>query len=234
MNWRRHVSCFIEWRGVTSKRSIQSSGGEWHQKEDIATVFHQEEECVTGSASALLGWEEECFDRWVGVILAQITLCMYSDCVCACETWEERKTCDQFTKMTDSFIHFGMHSCLFLLIISSLLPLSLPNENCFTFVVDPLTNYEGYCRTGSALKYSIYKWLVDLHSFVVSTEQLSFLIEDGFYVLLIADMFGVSIRIVRRRMNELGLKSVPLIPPQQTPYAQYSAVADSAQQARPP
>ena len=42
-------------------------------------------------------------------------------------------------------------------------------------------------------------------SFDVSPYQLSFVIENRFSVLQIADMIGVSIRTIRRRMSKFGL-----------------------------
>ncbi len=42
-------------------------------------------------------------------------------------------------------------------------------------------------------------------SYIISHEQLSFLIENGFTVPQISDMIGVSIGTVRRRMVEFGL-----------------------------
>ena len=51
----------------------------------------------------------------------------------------------------------------------------------------------------------------------VSYEQLSFLIENRFSVPQIADMVGVSVRTIRRRMSECGLSI----------QAQYASITDS-------
>ena len=59
--------------------------------------------------------------------------------------------------------------------------------------------------------------LVGRPSFAVTPAQLSFLIETGFSVPQIADMIGVSVRTVRRRMSEFGLSI----------RAQYSTITDS-------
>ena len=42
-------------------------------------------------------------------------------------------------------------------------------------------------------------------SLYISEEQLTFLIESHFSVLQIANMLGVSIRTIRRRMDDYGL-----------------------------
>ena len=59
--------------------------------------------------------------------------------------------------------------------------------------------------------------LVGRPSFAVSHEQLSILIENGFSVPQIADMVGVSVRTIRRRMSEFGLSI----------RAQYSTISDT-------
>ena len=51
----------------------------------------------------------------------------------------------------------------------------------------------------------VYSGLVGRPRFLISEEQLSFLIESRFSVPQISDMLGVSIRTVRRRMTEFGL-----------------------------
>ena len=53
--------------------------------------------------------------------------------------------------------------------------------------------------------------------FQISREQLSYLIESGFSVPQIADMIGVSVRTVRRRMDDYDLSI----------RAQYSVLSDS-------
>lgn len=63
----------------------------------------------------------------------------------------------------------------------------------------------------------VHTGMVGRPSFVVSPEQLSFLIENGFSVPQIADMVGVSVRTVRRGMTEFGLSI----------RAQYSTIIDS-------
>ena len=58
--------------------------------------------------------------------------------------------------------------------------------------------------------------LVGRPCIVISLEQLSYLIENRFSVPQIADMLGVSISTVRRRMTEFGLSIT----------AQYSMLSD--------
>ena len=43
-------------------------------------------------------------------------------------------------------------------------------------------------------------------AFIITAEQLSFLLEQGFTVLVISEMLGVGKRTVERRMSELNLK----------------------------
>ena len=59
--------------------------------------------------------------------------------------------------------------------------------------------------------------LVGRPSFAVYPEQLLFLIEIGFSVPQMADMIGVSVRTIRRRMSDFGLAI----------RAQYSAISDT-------
>ena len=59
--------------------------------------------------------------------------------------------------------------------------------------------------------------LVGRPCFQIPREQLSYLIENGFSVPQIADMIGVSVRTVRRRMDDYDLSI----------RAQYSALSDS-------
>ena len=65
------------------------------------------------------------------------------------------------------------------------------------------------------MQFSLFKQelLVDL----ISPNQLSFLIENGFSVPQMADMIGVSVRTVQRRMSEFGLSI----------RAQYSAITNT-------
>ena len=63
----------------------------------------------------------------------------------------------------------------------------------------------------------VHTGLVGRPSFTVSPEQLSFLIENQFSAPQIADMVGVSVRTIRRRMTNFGLSIS----------AQYSTVTDS-------
>ena len=59
--------------------------------------------------------------------------------------------------------------------------------------------------------------LVGRPSFAVSSGQLQYLIENGFSVPQIADLIGVSVRTICRRMSDFGLFI----------RSQYSTVSDS-------
>ena len=69
--------------------------------------------------------------------------------------------------------------------------------------------FEIHSRTASIFCYeflsSVQTGAVGRPSFDVSPDQLTFLIENQFSVPQIADMIGVSVRTIRRRMSEYGL-----------------------------
>ena len=63
-----------------------------------------------------------------------------------------------------------------------------------------------YFETGSLHPVQpVQTGLVGRPSFEVSSDQLSFLVENGFSVPQMADMIGVSVRTIRRSMSEFGL-----------------------------
>ena len=64
--------------------------------------------------------------------------------------------------------------------------------------------------------HPVYTGLVGRPSFEISYEQLSYLIENRFSVPQIADMIGVSVRTVRRRMSDFSFSI----------RAQYSSLTD--------
>ena len=70
---------------------------------------------------------------------------------------------------------------------------------CLAILNRLLTDFGAFCETDSLCG------MVGRPSYIVSYEQLLFLIENGFSVPQIADMIGVSVRTVRRRMTEFGL-----------------------------
>ena len=75
-----------------------------------------------------------------------------------------------------------------------------------------------YVATGSLHPVQpVQTGLVGRPSFQVSPDQLSFLVENGFSVPQMADMIGVSVRTIRRRMSEFGLSI----------QAQYSTITNS-------